>query len=328
MLTILNDFRDKLDYLMEQCLDRRIIIYGYGYSGRFVAWYAEYYHSIRADYIITEEYSNSIPYEFPLFRKTLLDFDYKDVKNAVVWLCTEETEEKTALLLKHGYKKGENYFDINEIVYGKRYDHSRADTNIQFLRYLEEKYQCDFVDRMDVLQFDNVMEGMCPYVGLSPKELFPLLDKCHVVPNIRDGIFDFGCGKGAAMLSFLDYGFKRVGGVEYANNLFDICMSNFSKIDIKMEGATVEFFHDDARNITQHLDGYNWFYFFHPFDESVMQVVIDNICESILRFPRKAYIISVLPFCHRYIEATGMFVLTNQFEIMTRQRVVDIFVAR
>lgn len=54
MLKELIDFREKLDNLMCSCMDKTIVVYGYGYSGRFVAWYAEYYHSIKPTYLITE----------------------------------------------------------------------------------------------------------------------------------------------------------------------------------------------------------------------------------------------------------------------------------
>lgn len=36
MLEELKEFRDKLDNLMCSCMDKTIVIYGYGYSGRFV----------------------------------------------------------------------------------------------------------------------------------------------------------------------------------------------------------------------------------------------------------------------------------------------------
>lgn len=61
MLEELKEFRDKLDNLMCSCMDKTIVIYGYGYSGRFVAWYADYYHSIKPRYLITEENSSIIP---------------------------------------------------------------------------------------------------------------------------------------------------------------------------------------------------------------------------------------------------------------------------
>ena len=75
MLEELKEFRDKLDNLMCSCMDKTIVIYGYGYSGRFVAWYADYYHSIKPRYLITEENSSIITYEYPLFRNSLFEFD-------------------------------------------------------------------------------------------------------------------------------------------------------------------------------------------------------------------------------------------------------------
>lgn len=120
MLKELQEFRDKLDAVMHKCMGNRIVIYGYGYSGRFVAWYGKYYHSIKPDYIITQEYSNTIPYEFELYRESLFDFGYKDVKNAIVWLCTAETAEVRERLMSHGYVKNKTYFDMNEVIYGGR----------------------------------------------------------------------------------------------------------------------------------------------------------------------------------------------------------------
>ena len=327
MLQVLEEFRSKLDDVMHQCMDRRIVIYGYGYSGRFVSWYADYYHSLRPDYIITEEYSNAIPYDFPLFRSTLFDFGYKDVKDAVVWLCTAETEEIKERLAAHGYVKGRTYFNMNEIVYGEAYDRAAADTNVQFMRFLEQKYGCDVVEPIVVDNFTNAIEGMHPCVNSSPKEIFPLLDRCHCLPQEGDAIFDFGCGKGTAMLSFLDYGFSKVGGVEYADNVYQILASNFEKLGVDPRGETVTCIHGDAAMVQKELDAYNWFYFFDPFGRELFQKVIDNICASIERKPRKVHIINILPRFHQYIQDTGKFVLTNQFDIMTRQRVVDVFVS-
>lgn len=326
MLKELEEFRDKLDAVMHKCMHKRIVIYGYSYSGRFVAWYAEYYHGIKPDYIITEEYSNTIPYEFTLYRSSLFDFGYKDVEDAVVWLCTAETDEIRERLVSHGYVKNKTYFDMNETVYGEGYDREASNTNVQFMRYLEKKYGCDWVNSLGVEPYNQILEGMHGCISSTPKEIFPLLDHCHCLPCENDAIFDFGCGKGTAMISFLDYGFSKVGGVEFADNVYEILSENFAKLGINPNGDRVSCIHGDATLIKEELDEYNWFYFFDPFDRELFEKVIDNICESIERKPRKAHIISILPRCHDYIEASGKFVLTNQFDIMTRQRVVDVFV--
>lgn len=328
MLKVLEEFRERLDAVMHRCMDKRIIIYGYGYSGRFVAWYAEYYHSLKPDYLITEEYTNAIPYEYPLYRKSLFEFGYKDVKDAVVWLCTAETDEIREVLTSHGYVKNETYFDMNEIVYGEEYERQASDTNVQFMRYLEKTCGCDLVEPIQVEKFTNAIDGMHPCVNLSPKEIFPILDKCHCHPQEGDAIFDFGCGKGTAMLTFLDYGFLKVGGVEYADNVYDILVSNFEKIGINPKGKMVDCIHGDAAMVKEELDEYNWFYTFDPFEKELYEKVVDNICESIDRCPRKVHLISILPTYHKKIIDTGKFVLTNQFDTMTRQRVVSVFVTK
>ena len=328
MLKELQEFRDKLDAVMHKCMGKRIVIYGYGYSGRFVAWYGKYYHSIKPDYIITQEYSNTIPYEFELYRESLFDFGYKDVKNAIVWLCTAETIEVRERLMSHGYVKNKTYFDMNEAIYGTEYDKDAADTNVQFMRYLEKIYGCDLVEPIKVDDFVNSIKGMRPCVNTSQKEIFPLLDKCHIIPNEKDAIFDFGCGNGTALISFLDYGFSKVGGVEYADNVYDILCSNFNKLGKKYVSKEIKCIHGDAINIKYELDEYNWFYFFDPFSIDICEKVIENICDSIDRKPRKINIISILPWCHNKIIETEKFVLTNQFDIMTRQRVVNIYVTK
>lgn len=283
MLEELKEFRDKLDNLMCSCMDKTIVIYGYGYSGRFVAWYADYYHSIKPRYLITEENSSIIPYEYPLFRNSLFEFDYN--------------------------RKG-------------------SDTNIQFMRYLEKMHGYDIVDPIQVKDFTNSMDGMRPCVNLSPKEIFPILDKCHCIPQKNDAIFDFGCGKGSALFSFLDYGFSQVGGVEYADNVYEILTSNAEKLCNELNDKKMNCYHGDAALVKEELDEYNWFYLFDPFGRDVFEKVINNICESFNRRPRKIWIINILPKYHDVIEKTGRFVLTNQFEIMTRQRVVNIYVSK
>lgn len=325
MLKVLDEFRQKLDDIMHRCMDKRIVLYGYGYSGKFIGWYGEYYHSIKPDYIITQDQSSNIPYEFELYRESLFDFGYKDVKDAVVWLSVPETEEIRDRLEAHGYVKNETYYDFCELIYADTGRKGDAN-NVQFLRWLEELYGCDFVTRVGVEEFESVIDGIHPYVATTPKEIFPILDKCHCLPGPEDAIFDFGCGKGAAMVTFLDYGFQKVGGVEYERGIYETLVHNFERLQLLQENNSIQCICGDASKLKQELDEYNWFYFFDPFEINVFEKVIQNIFDSVKRIPRRVHIINILPRYHQLIIDTGMFVLTNQFDIMSRQRVVDVFV--
>lgn len=228
MLKVFDDFREKLDVIMLNAFGKRIVLWGYGYTGRFLEWYAEYYHSLKVDFIITQDWSVGQPYNFPLFRDSLFDFNYMDVKDAIIWLAIPEDEAVKEKLTHFGYIKNKTYFDFYEAVYGKNYI-GKDDTkdifykkksgmrDIQFMEWLEYIYDCNFVTAIESTYFHDGMKGAHSYRMTAQKEIFPILDKCHCVPQEKDAIFDFGCGKGGAMISFLDYGFQRVGGGRIRN---------------------------------------------------------------------------------------------------------------
>lgn len=325
MLTVLREFRERLDHIMLKCMNRRIALYGYdSYTGRFLKWYALHYHGIDVDYLISEDMSVGRGYDREVFRPSVFDFGYKDIKNAVIWLAQPLTEELRKRLENWGYKANATYFDFYDAVYGlnSAMDGKRIyGGGIQFLAWLEWKYGCDFLTTIEKDQFKVVDEHGHRYSCSTQKEIFPMLDRCHVHPSKEDGIFDFGCGKGGAMISFLDYGFSKVGGVEYEPQTYEIAKKNFAALGI----VPTDLICGDARKVTETLDAYNWFYFFFPFDREVFETVINNIRESYLRCKRKMHIIYFTAMEYDFIEKTGIFRLTNQFTVDSRQRVVGIF---
>ena len=121
----------------------------------------------------------------------------------------------------------------------------------------------------------------------------------------------------------------REWGVEYETGIYEELISNLSKLGIEYgDGKDVVCIHGDAALINEELDAYNWFYYFDPFDKGIFEKTITNICDSLKRKPRKAHIININPQYHEVILDSGYFVLTNQFCVATRQRVVDIFVTK
>lgn len=245
-------------------------------------------------------------------------------------------------LQKAGYIKNETYFDFCSIIFGENLicfndENATAFTkqktglrSVQFMEWLEYMYDCNFVTAIDGSNFaDGDIHQAHSYRISTQKEIFPILDKCHCVPKTEDGIFDFGCGKGGAMVAFLDYGFERVGGVEFENQIYEMMTSNFDKLGITYnDGQGVSCIHGDATQIKNELDEYNWFYYFDPFGKDIFEKTIQNICESIKRKPRKVHIISINPRFHQVIKDSGCFVLTNQFCVAMRQKVVDVFVTK
>ncbi len=339
MLEIFDEFRERLDQVMLKAFGHRVVLWGYGYTGRFLAWYAEYYHSIQVDFIIEDNYGKGMPYEFPLFISSLFDFDYMGVKDAIVWLAIPEDEHIAKKLREHGYIEGETYYNFLDIVYGENYisDAKKEDDifrqkkmgirGIQFMEWLEYRYDCNFVEAIPKACFDHKDGGGNYYCISTQKEIFPILDKCHCMPTEKDAIFDFGCGKGGAMVSFLDYGFRKAGGVEFERKIYEVMLSNFRNLGIDME-KTVSCIYGDAADVKEVLDDYNWFFYFDPFCKEVFEVTICNIGESLKRKPRKIHLILRNPYYHEVVTKSGFFVLTNQFCVATRQKVVDVFVTK
>lgn len=335
MLELLDEFRSIIDEIMLKCMKKRILIYGYeSYTGRFLKWYSNYYHGIVVEWLISEDMSTGHGYETEIFRPSVLSFGYKDIKDAIIWLAQPLTDDLADKLKELGYKEGITYFDFYRAVYGsdtyaERNDHidvfnkrKEGKRDIQFLEWLEWKYGCNFIQPISKNDFEVVDFHGARYSCSTQKEIFPMLDHCHIHPSDYDAILDFGCGKGGAMVSFLDYGLKKVGGVEYETKIYEVAKENFNKLGINEK---IELLNEDARNIKEQLDCYNWFYFFFPFDREIFTVVIDNIKDSFMRKRRKIRIIYFTAMDYYFIEETGIFRLTNQFTVDSRQRVVGIF---
>ncbi len=341
MLSIFNEFRNKLDDIMLKCMHKRITLYGYdSYTGRFLKWYAAYYHGIEVDYLVSEDMSVGKGYDREIFRPSVFEFGFKDIKNTIIWLAQPLTDELRNNLKRWGFEDGNTiqctcsaYFDFFSAIYGKDiyaqpdeavdifHKRKSGQRAIQFIEWLEWKYGCNFLQRIEKRDFEDDGGKGSNYSCSTQKEVFPILDRCHIHPDADDRIFDFGCGKGGAIISFLDYGFKSAGGVEYEKNIYGIAKDNFSRLQID----NVELLCGNAKDITLPLDKYNWFYFFNYIDRDFFKTVFGNIKESYLRNKRKLHIIYYVAMEHDFIEETGIFRLTNQFTVDSRQRVVGIF---
>ena len=88
-------------------------------------------------------------------------------------------------------------------------------------------------------------------------------------------LLDVGCGKGAFLREACKEPFGEIGGLEYKEELAKIARKNFERLQLL---DRVKIFVGDAA-LFDHYDQYNVFYFFNPFNTSVMSKVIDRILE-------------------------------------------------
>ncbi len=120
----------------------------------------------------------------------------------------------------------------------------------------------------------------------------------------QDAMLDLGCGKGYMLKYFSRYPFKKVGGVELSERLWEIANQNIRKL--KMEKCVA--YCSDAADFVEY-DEYTYLYIFDSFPGAVMAKVMENLKKSLYRNDRKITLIYKSPVCHDIIIKSGIFEL-------------------
>jgi SAM-dependent methyltransferase len=135
----------------------------------------------------------------------------------------------------------------------------------------------------------------------------------RLVPTSENVFVDFGCGKGRVLLAAAQFRFKRVEGVEFAEELCEIARKNIAAFDSRGGLATeIRVVQADAGKYVVPDDA-DYFYFFNPFGEPVMRGTLANIVQSLKRRPRPATLIYCNPMWKRSVEETGVFHLLGEY---------------
>ncbi|MGO9016256.1 MAG: hypothetical protein ACLQF0_14900 [Dissulfurispiraceae bacterium] len=126
-------------------------------------------------------------------------------------------------------------------------------------------------------------------------------------------LIDFGSGKGRVLLVALEYGFKRLIGVEISQALCAICEDNlriYRRNKKKYDATKVEISNIDAAKYPIPDDA-DIFFFYNPFGEEVFIKVIDNIEESLRLHRRSIYILYINPVFRDVLENKGFHCLLD-----------------
>lgn len=148
------------------------------------------------------------------------------------------------------------------------------------------------------------------YQGASYYILFSLF---HKLPTeIKHYPFiDFGCGKGRALFVAEQCGFTNLIGVDIAKELIDDANGNLAVYKLKNNSSQISFLFQDATKC-QIPSNASVFYFFNPFGADIMQLVIDNLKESVKQHPRKIYCLYLNPKYKSVFEKNGFTVLFEE----------------
>ena len=115
--------------------------------------------------------------------------------------------------------------------------------------------------------------------------------------EIKDmSLVDFGCGLGRTLIFASLYPFRKVIGVEASENLCEGAKQNIKGFcdRTKLDSFKWDIVNEDARKYAIPADS-AVFYFYDPFDETIMEPVIKNIVSSAKQHPRILYAIYLAP---------------------------------
>lgn len=254
--------------------------------------------------------------KIPILRS--IEISHISPKSYAVIIVGEYDEAKTSFLEHLGFVEHINYIYIRKLFYGIPQNGVMA-RKVSYYDYLEYKYRMDIVAQKQAEQMEKPNDDCLRYsCGMG----YPLIDVLdNFVFDSNDAVFDYGCGKGEALLLFLKSGIGTVGGVEYDEELYNTMIDNYNKSGI----PTTNMIHGDAALIYEELDKYNYFFMYNPFQGSTFERVIKNIEESWQRNRRYITLIYSGPYCHSAVVEDGLFTLSKQIYTDYSVRNVNIY---
>ncbi len=166
---------------------------------------------------------------------------------------------------------------------------------LSFDKKFDKKYNVDTCGSIHLKELTidskNVESGVIydPAPAATLRRLFSYLPD-----DLKDyTLVDFGSGKGRAMFVGAEYSFGKIIGVEFANELHEVAVSNIANYkSSKQKCFEIESLCMDAVNFKIPKEKCV-FYFFAPFEQNVLSQVIENIKQSYRQSPRNMVILYI-----------------------------------
>jgi 16S rRNA G966 N2-methylase RsmD len=131
----------------------------------------------------------------------------------------------------------------------------------------------------------------------------------EVAPS--DVFLDFGSGMGRMVLEAARYPFKRVIGVELAEQLNGVARRNVESNRVRLRCEQIELVTSDAASFDI-PDDVSVVYMGNPFQGNTFRAVIQRLLESVDRSPRRLRMIYFEPVERETLDATGRFRLIRR----------------
>lgn len=131
------------------------------------------------------------------------------------------------------------------------------------------------------------------YQGANYFLLETVLSKLQNI-GANKNIIDYGCGKGRVLAVAAFYGFNKITGIEFSEELCNEARKNIASLQLRFPKKVFNVIHINAIDYKIE-DDVNIFFFFNPFNEIVMNKVINNILTSINKNKRIIQVAYVNP---------------------------------
>jgi len=311
-MSIYGKFYKLLDNCIKPILDKKIIIYGCE-GGDFLRWFCKQYYNKEIKAVVDRWALSPVSTVLHLWSFYYIYEDKDIIINTTPQNIEEEFNDTGEDWNRVKYKK-EQIINLWDIVYTECRK-EKLDENYPKLTYFD---WLEYTYGVELLSTVNRKFTTGEYAhGYFPTDFRIFVEgicKCNITNE--DAILDIGCGKGSGVLALEACGFETIGAVEYTESIYKILIANLQKmkipfVDFQREGSHknggVTCYLADASKLVQQLDDYNWFFLFNPFSWHIVWIVLQNICDSYIRKPRKLHIFYAEPIGHDLIMKTGMF---------------------
>jgi len=182
--------------------------------------------------------------------------------------------------------------------------------------YFDYKYQVETINTkmLDELNIDspNKSHGRY-YEGTNAYRFRRVFSQLRI--DLSSTCFvDFGSGKGKLMFLAAEQGVPKVIGVEFSAELVDICKRNMEAYKRRSKSrAEFTIVHMDA--VEYNVPGEaNLLFFSNPFDEVLIERVIENILRSLKSHPREIVVAHLFPQGNMAFVNHPAFVLEQELE--------------
>ena len=138
-----------------------------------------------------------------------------------------------------------------------------------------------------------IAEDCNPYEPTDYRILQTLAESGYITADSH--VLDYGCGLGRSVLFLSARTGCRATGIEFDRELYEGAVRNLEQARIPAAYKKgIRFVCADARKYQ--VQDENCFYFFNPFADEVLRIVIGKIRESYYENPRQMYLFFYYPF--------------------------------